>query len=549
MGDKDVVDQRVCELTAVNRVLAAGLSALDPQHILHTACETLADALDLPQANGAWFGGESGSSSGEGGLVPPDAVGSRPWVLSGAAPRPALVPLAELMEQRRIASLLIVPLVVQEEVAGVIELPATEQHKFSNRDLELAKSVAHAVGQIMETVKEHQKLQRYANSLEETAARRTFDLRTERDRTRSILEALGEAVVVTDVEGMIQYINPAAAALTGYKREQVWGKRWNMWYRNHQQPDFYQQIEQVARSGETWRGEVFLKRQDGTFYDVAMTMAPLFDLFAPGRPIGFVSVQRDITPLKEAERLKDEFVSNVSHELRTPLSVITLLSGNLDTLYGQLDDASRRGMVQNIRQNARLLNALISDLLDVSRIDSGKISTQRQATDLAHLVHEEADKQRPLVKRKSQTLRVIGGAPLPVMGNQNQLRQVIRNLLNNAIKYTFNNGLITCECVMHVKERPGEVDLEAIWPGHAKLPAGRWAAFRVVDTGIGIGQDDLPRIFERFYRTATQGNIPGTGLGLSIAQKLVELHDGRIAVASNPGVGSVFAVYLPLLEE
>jgi signal transduction histidine kinase len=122
---------------------------------------------------------------------------------------------------------------------------------------------------------------------------------------------------------------------------------------------------------------------------------------------------------------------------------------------------------------------------------------------------------------------------------------VIRNLLNNAIKYTPDHGQIICECLL-----PGDTPLsEAEWPDSADLPAGRWAALRVADNGIGISQEDLPHIFERFYRVETQGNIPGSGLGLAIAQELIKSHDGHISAASTLDEGSIFAVYLPCLEE
>src|SRR4029078_1700314 len=125
-----------------------------------------------------------------------------------------------------------------------------------------------------------------------------------------------------------------------------------------------------------WRGEIANRRKDGTIYPVALTAAPLFDPQGHGRVVGMVLVQRDITTLKEAERLKDQFVSNVSHELRTPLSVITLLSGNLDTLYDRLDDGQSRGITHDIRVQARVLNELITDVLEISRIDSASIPSE-----------------------------------------------------------------------------------------------------------------------------------------------------------------------------
>jgi signal transduction histidine kinase len=280
-------------------------------------------------------------------------------------------------------------------------------------------------------------------------------------------------------------------------------------------------------------------------YDAAMTVAPLFDSEQPERLIGYVSVQRDITPIMEAERLKDQFVSNVSHELRTPLSILTLVSGNLDRLYDRLDDAQRQKMIHDIRDQAGVLTDLIGDVLEISRIESGRVSMERQRVDLMHLVAEETEKQLPLAQKKAQRISVVGQGTVEVWGNPDQLRQVIRNLLNNAIKYTPDEGQISCECrVVEAGSRPG-----AGWPGSADLPGGSWAALRVVDTGPGISPEDLPHLFERFYRVKNQSNIPGTGLGLSITQELVELHQGRVAVASTLDQGSTFAAYLPLLEE
>jgi signal transduction histidine kinase len=169
---------------------------------------------------------------------------------------------------------------------------------------------------------------------------------------------------------------------------------------------------------------------------------------------------------------------------------------------------------------------------------------ERDRLDLAQLVREEVDQQMPLAP-KSQTLSVTGVEQLIVQGNDSQLRQVLRNLVNNAIKYTPEGGQITCEC----SELTGGAVSESAWPGSAGLAAGHWAAVRVLDTGIGISPQDLAHVFERFYRVSAQGNIPGTGLGLSIARELAELHDGHISAASTLGQGSVFAVYLPWVEE
>ena len=130
-----------------------------------------------------------------------------------------------------------------------------------------------------------------------------------------------------------------------------------------------------------------------------------------------------------------------------------------------------------------------------------------------------------------------------VRGNRDQLCQVVRNLVNNAIKYTPDGCTITCECAVLKGSAPSDS-----WPGSAELSRGEWAALRVSDTGIGISQEDLPRVFDRFFRVKNQSHIPGTGLGLSIIKELVDAHGGHLGADSTLGQGSVFAIYLALQE-
>lgn len=376
-----------------------------------------------------------------------------------------------------------------------------------------------------------------------------LDLQAERDRTRAILEALGEAVIVVNGAGIIEYLNPAAVVLTGSTSDEAVGQNWRFWQNGARGEQPYEEILAVVQGGQTWQGEMVYQRQDGSLYDAALTIAPLFELNQPGQPRGLVSVQRDITPLKKAERAKDEFVSNVSHELRTPLSILTLVSDNLDLLYERLDDQKRRKMIRDIQKQTQILNELIGDILEVSRLDSGRVSMEREVLNLSELAELEVKEISPLAQQKQQSLSLSGTETLQVWGHKIQLKQVIRNLLNNAIKYTPEAEQISCEC--QILSLPSALDdprLMITWPGLTNLSYQTWAALRVMDTGIGVSPEHLPYLFERFYRVKTQDNVRGTGLGLSIVRKLVELHDGQVAASSIPGQGSIFAVYLPLLE-
>jgi signal transduction histidine kinase len=251
---------------------------------------------------------------------------------------------------------------------------------------------------------------------------------------------------------------------------------------------------------------------------------------------------------EESERLKDKLISNISHELKTPLSVITLLSGNLDTIYDAITDEKRRHMIRDIRKQAQELNNLVENVLEMSRLESEQISAEHQPLDLVQLLCAELKEQLPLAQENGQTLRRTGVERLLVSGDGSQLRQVIRNLINNAIKYTAPRGQIICDSLCLNPPFTPKTEKQENWPGSTDLAPRQWAALRIIDNGLGIAPQDLPHIFERFYRVRAQSNIPGSGLGLSIAQELIEFHQGHIKVASTPAKGSIFALYLPLLE-
>lgn len=573
------VYRRNRELTLLNQVIQAAASTLDVQGILQIACEALSHTLELPHATGLLLDKASNQFmveveylSTESMTAPPDQKASQPatpaqnlaltpsllayllryktlLALVDGRINPQLADFQEVMRQHRLGTLLVVPILLRDQVVGLIELQAIERRHFDNQNLNLALSISTAVGQAMETAQLYQSLQRHADHLEDMVAQRTHELQSERDRTQAILEAVGEGVVVTDLTGTIQYLNPSAVALTGFTGPEAVGQSWRLWQNDQQSADFYANIEQAIKAGQIWRGEVIFKNKAGTPYDAALTVAPLFEPFNQTQPIGFVSVQHNITPLKETERLKDQFISNVSHELSTPLTVMSLLVDNFEMLYERLSEEKRQKMIQDIKKHMRILNNMADSILEISRLDSDHVSMKSQVINLAQLTREEVEKQLPLAQQKEQTLHAHGLERLTVWGDDDYLRQVVRNLVNNAIKYTPKGGQISCQFEIIALSGLESNGKNSEWPESASLPPGDWAALRVVDTGIGISQKDLPHLFKRFYRVKIQDNIRGTGLGLSIVHKLVELHQGRLAVASTPGQGSVFAIYLPLLKK
>lgn len=559
------------ELSLLNSFIFSTAARLQSMHhveeSLQNACTVLVQALGLTDAEAWLLPGEHGelllasatTSSNAGSQQTARPAISYEWACKLTLIRTAALWTREDLEATTMPSeaslwlqsysdrsLLIAPIVINGYVTGAIALIAPPERVFDEQERAFAQSLVGALGQAIEATLLHQQLKRHADHMEEMVAVRTNELQAERDRTQAILEALGEAVVVTDANCIIQYVNPAMNILTGYSNSELIGQSWCTMQRDESTALLYQAISDHVRTGQMWRGEVMSGRRDGTAYEAALTVAPIFDPQRAEAPIGMVSIQRDITPLKAAERMKDQFISNVSHELRTPLSIIALHSGNLDNLYDRLADEQRRRLIREVRSQAHLLNDLIGDILELSRIDSGRLTTDHRLIDLTEIMIQEAEQLRPLADRNSLQLELAFDQGLFMHGDPAQLGQCIRNLISNAIKFTPTGGSIRCEC----RKMEGELLNLQDWPGYSSsIDTGSWAGLRVVDTGIGIGAEHIGHLFERFYRVQSQSRVPGTGLGLAITRELITRHSGWTGVASEPGSGSTFAFYLPLAGE
>ncbi|OGX40194.1 MAG: hypothetical protein A3C53_07635 [Omnitrophica WOR_2 bacterium RIFCSPHIGHO2_02_FULL_68_15] len=235
----------------------------------------------------------------------------------------------------------------------------------------------------------------------------------------------------------------------------------------------------------------------------------------------------DITERKRAERMKDEFLSTVSHELRTPLAIMKEFIAILaDQIAGPLTSGQQEylGIVQsNINRLARIVN----DLLDMAKIEAGRVVLDKGLVDVAAMLDGVAQSMRPLVEPKQIALEVQLPPTVPVLfADADKITQILLNLVHNAIKFTPGPGRVT----LSVAERPDEIE------------------FSVSDTGVGIAADDLPKLFEKFQQVnpvVSETGSKGTGLGLAISKRFVELHGGRLGVTSAPGQGSTFSFTLP----
>ncbi|MGE5552524.1 MAG: two-component system histidine kinase PnpS [Betaproteobacteria bacterium] len=346
----------------------------------------------------------------------------------------------------------------------------------------------------------------------------------ERREVEAVLKSLSDVVIATDAKGRIALFNAAAERALQVREEQALG----------------QPVLAVARLAAL--AEAFSAVLDGKPAEVReiSTVTPaertyeahLSPVRRPDGTIsGAVAVLHDVTEVRRLERVRSEFVANVSHELRTPL---TSLRGFVETLQdGAADDpATLHRFLQIIASETAHLGRLVDDLLDLSRLESGRLELRLSPVDLGDLIQRTVAFYAPAAQAKGLTLKATVPPDLPpVPGDEDLLEQVLRNLVDNAVKYTPEGGQVdvTAEVVSYPDQR-------------------REAVVRVADTGPGIPPEHLPRLFERFYRVdrARSRQLGGTGLGLAIVKHIAERHGGRAWVESEPGQGAAFSVALPL---
>jgi PAS domain S-box-containing protein len=381
-----------------------------------------------------------------------------------------------------------------------------------------------------------------------TAAKRTAEQL--RIQARS-LEAAGTGIVITDArrpDHPIVYVNSAFERLTGFDRREVIGKNCRILNRlARDQPE----LDEVRRALEEGRScTVVLKNhaKDGRLFWNELTLSPVLD--EKGAPTHYIGIQDDITERRrlaaegdeflrtalkerahamEAARARDVLLAIVSHELRSPLNSIRLWASLLGPDAAP-DPATFGKAVMQIESSVEAQSRLIDDLLDVSRFASGKLELERERVDVTALAQDAANALRPTAEAKGVRLELrVPGEPAWVDGDRVRLAQVVRNLVENAIKFTPRGGRI-------------ELAAEVV---------GEELELRVADDGAGIAADHLPRIFEQFWQADADSSRRhgGLGLGLSIVKLVVERHGGRVSAASEGvGRGATFSVRLPLLS-
>ncbi len=411
-----------------------------------------------------------------------------------------------------------VPIIGHGNVLGLMALgPKLGGDIFGGEDTDILRVVARGIAPLIENIHLVTRLRQHNAMLEQRVLERTEELSESKKYLEAILSSVGEGVVVTDLDGTLLDVNATYETQTGYGQGELTG--YPMWdlYDLGDPAAVQNDIRKVTQNGAVWTRESVGIKKDESRYDVHITMAPLRNEF--GRTIGYVGSQRDITHHKELDRLKDLFVSDVSHELRTPTTNISLY---LD-LMADATPEKRVHYLDVLRDQSNLLMKLVEDILDLSRLAVGKDKRfEFTQIDLNMLSQQVVTAIRPLAEATGLQLNFKPALELPyIQGEHNQISRVVTNLVANAIHYTPKG-----EVNISTSFSDGQVYLE------------------VEDTGIGIDREDLPHIFERFYRgrLVRQSKIHGTGLGLAIVKEIADMHDTKIDVHSEAGRGSKFTL-------
>jgi two-component system phosphate regulon sensor histidine kinase PhoR len=350
-------------------------------------------------------------------------------------------------------------------------------------------------------------------------------------RTAAILDSMAEGVAVVGADERVVFSNAAFAQILGLEETELSAGRGLMLVEFVRQSELLVLVKKALAERRRLESDVTVGTlRPRTF---AVTAAPVEaakmdtkDGSASRETLGAVLVLHDISELRRLERVRRDFVANVSHEFKTPLTAIRGFAETL--LSGALDDADHRArFVEIIRDHAERLRRLTDDLLRLSKMEAGQLALELKPVDAADLLASCLETARFSAEEKKLDIELECPDKMPaVRGDAGRLRDVIQNLLDNAVQYTPTGGRI----VISASAKNGDV------------------VFDVSDNGIGIPQADLERIFERFYRVddARSREAGGTGLGLAIAKHIVEAHSGKIWVESTVGEGSSFHFSIPI---
>ncbi|NDJ51994.1 MAG: PAS domain S-box protein [Chloroflexi bacterium] len=441
--------------------------------------------------------------------------------------------LRDQLELWRVQTLVVLPLTTNRRRLGLVQLfDVKEQVAVTDQNLRLWQTIVDQAAVSIENARLYNTLEQQAGRLEELVIDRTTEIARERERLTTIVESAGESIMLTGPTGRIEYVNPAWERMTGFNRHDVLGRRLRQLMN---EPGVLTPVETLwslvdaIRQRQFWEGDFHIKRKDGTEYDAALTVAPVIE---HRRIVNLVVVMRDVTANKEIERMRKQFIASVSHELRTPITNLKLYL----TLVRSGPSQRRAEYLETMGTQLGRLERLVEDLLDISRMERGVLSISPERLDINDLVRAVMRTYTTHITAQDRRLSVLYQERMPIVyADRDRLMQVLVNLINNAINYSSPQDHISVETATN----EGADDQAS------------FVSISISDTGMGIAPDELPFIFDRFFRAdnAKTTEVPGTGLGLSIVKEIVERHGGFVSVSSRLNEGTRFTVMLPVATD
>jgi PAS domain S-box-containing protein len=365
------------------------------------------------------------------------------------------------------------------------------------------------------------------------AERQSDRLEREALRLAAIVSSSDDAIISKDLDGTIQTWNRGAERMFGYTADEAIGKSITIIIPNERLDEETEVLRRIRAGLSVEHFETVRQRKDGTPIHISLTVSPVKT--RDGRVVGASKIARDVTDqmrlratAEEASRMKDEFLAVLSHELRTPLNTVLGYARMLreDEDDARMPEEMRRRALEALERNADTLSRLVNDVLDTSRVVTGKLRLVFETCAIEQLIEEAIAVVRPAAEAKAVSIDPQLERNMAVMGDRDRLLQVVWNLLSNAVKFTPPGGSVRIKA----HKEAGVVQIS------------------VADTGVGIGSNDLPFVFQRFWQahTGVSREFGGLGIGLALARHLVELHGGTIRVESpGVGLGATFTVSLP----
>ena len=540
------------------------------QHVLDEVLRSAMELTDTPSGSIAFIEGDDMVMAAYKGLSPdffkerqwkPRKGGLTDYILSHREPVEFQDTTKEsLFENTRILkegvrSLLASPLLLDGGVVGILYLNDFKPREFTERHKNLIRLFSFLAAQAIEKFK-------LLHDLEESLG-----------YLQGVFDDSQDMIATTDIKGRIVNFSKGGERILGYTKEEISGKKASELYLDKDERSRVLQL--LREQGAIYNYETTLLRKNGTPVDINLTISQLKD--REGNIIGTVGVSKDITEektlrveLKEKNReleeltenleekvlertrelekinrelrrsneMKARFIANMSHELRTPLhSIIGFSEVLLDRAFGDINERQQKH-ITNILTSGRHLLHLVSNILDLAKIEAGRVELSYETFPVKGVIDEIMAVIRPFAEKKFIELRTdISSEITNFTADKVKFKQILYNLLSNAIKFTPESGIVGVRVGKSISN-----DISSWMPQNQEfLKVSVW------DTGIGIKPEDTERIFEEFEQLDTSRSTEGTGLGLTLVKKLVDLHGGVIDVESKPNEGSIFDICMPLV--